>query len=277
MANWQSAATPRIWVFMSNEIKKLERRRKARKKLDELASREEQVLVIHYSCESFYDRPEGQTPRVTSIAVRNYANGQTASFSIHKVAELNHVKFSRIQESYDMLEKEMLSEFYEFMRQHKSYDWVHWNMRDINYGFPALEHRYKILGGEPVELDDSKKFDLSRALVAIYGNAYIAHPRIEKLMDKNKITAKDLMNGQQEADAFEANEYVKLHQSTLRKVDVLANFLGRTLDGSLKTNATWKDMHGFSISILGEYIAKHWIFTLIIGVLGVTGFIYQFL
>ncbi|HHF3232176.1 TPA: hypothetical protein ACPJ2O_003762 [Vibrio diabolicus] len=142
---------------MASEIKKLERRNKARKKLDELAKDEEHVLVIHYSCESFYDRPEGQTPRVTSIAVRNYASGQTASFSIHKVAELKHVEFAEIDKNYDMLEKEMLNEFYEFMKQHKAYFWVHWNMRDINYGFPALEHRFKILGGEPYILDDSKK------------------------------------------------------------------------------------------------------------------------
>ncbi|WP_197517633.1 hypothetical protein [Colwellia sp. PAMC 20917] len=50
---------------MASEIKKLERRNKARKKINELSSKEEHVLVIHYSCESFYDRPEGQTPRVT--------------------------------------------------------------------------------------------------------------------------------------------------------------------------------------------------------------------
>lgn len=96
---------------MASEIKKLERRKKARKKLEELSSNEEHVLIIHYSCESFYDRPEGQTPRVTSIAVRNYASGQTDSFSIHKVAELKHVPFAEIEQNYDMLEKEMLGEF----------------------------------------------------------------------------------------------------------------------------------------------------------------------
>ncbi len=42
------------------------------------------------------------------------------------------------------------------MKQHKAYFWVHWNMRDINYGFPGLEHRFRILGGEPYVLDDSK-------------------------------------------------------------------------------------------------------------------------
>lgn len=47
---------------MSSETKKLARRKKALKRLNELSDNEEHVLVIHYSCESFYDRPEGQTP-----------------------------------------------------------------------------------------------------------------------------------------------------------------------------------------------------------------------
>lgn len=262
---------------MSSEIKKIEKRKKARKKLNELSSREEQVLVIHYSCESFYNRPdEGQTPRVTSIAVRNYESGQTDSFSIHKTAELQHVPFVEISENYDKLEKEMLFEFYEFMTQHKTFDWVHWNMRDINYGFPALEHRFKILGGKPVTLDNSKKLDLSRALVAIYGPGYSSHPRISSLIKKNNITAKDSLDGQGEADAFENKEYVKLHQSTLRKVDVFANFLGRALDGSLKTNATWREIHGVSYKVIGEVISQHWLFTLIVGVVGIAAGVYTF-
>lgn len=261
---------------MSSELKKLAKRNKALKHLEELSSKEEHVLIIHYSCESFYDRPEGQTPRVTSIAVRNYASGQTSSFSIHKVAELKGVAFGDIDAEYDRLEKEMLKEFYHFMSQHKAHDWIHWNMRDINYGFPALEHRFKVLKGKPEELDESRKFDLARALVAIFGNKYIGHPRLVKLMEKNHITDRDLLDGPDEAEAFETKEFVKLHQSTLRKVDVLANILGRLLDGSIKTNATWRDRHGIHPKIILEYIAKHWVFVLITGLVGVSSAVYGF-
>jgi hypothetical protein len=262
---------------VASEIKKLERRRKARKKINELSSKEEHVLVIHYSCESFYDRPEGQTPRVTSIAVRNYESGQTTSFSIHKIAELKHVGFSEIQNNYDMLEKEMLHEFYDYMKHHTSHYWVHWNMRDINYGFPALEHRFKILGGEPYILEDSKKVDLSRVLVALYTNGYAPHPRIIKLMEMNFITPKDLLDGPGEAAAFENKDFVKLHQSTLRKVDVFCNFLGRTLDGNLITKSTWWELNGGSIKAVGEFVSNNWIFTLIVGVIGIAAGIYTFI
>lgn len=261
---------------MSSELKKLAKRNKALKHLEEISSKEEHVLIIHYSCESFYDRPEGQTPRVTSIAVRNYASGQTSSFSIHKIAELKSVAFGDIDTEYDRLEKEMLKEFYQFMSQHKTYDWIHWNMRDINYGFPALEHRFKVLKGKPEELDESRKFDLARALVAIFGNKYIGHPRLVKLMEMNHITARDLLDGPGEAEAFETKEFVKLHQSTLRKVDVLANILSRLIDGSLKTNAMWRDRHGVHPKIVLEYIAKHWVFALVTGLIGVSSALYGF-
>lgn len=90
-------------------------------------------------------------------------------------------------------------------------------------------------------------------------------------MAKNDITRFDFLEGQGEADAFENKEYVKLHQSTLRKVDVLAEILARTMDGSLKTDARWCDQYGVHPIAILEYIAKHWLFTLVVGVFGVLG------
>lgn len=49
----------------------------ARKELDDIWDHPEQVSVIHYSCESFYDRTDGTSPRITSIAIRNLESGQT--------------------------------------------------------------------------------------------------------------------------------------------------------------------------------------------------------
>lgn len=93
-------------------------------------------------------------------------------------------------------------------------------MRDINYGFAALEHRFRVLGGEPFVLPEGKKFDLARALIALYGVSYTGHPRLTTLIEKNHIAHRDFLSGQEEADAFDAQDYIKLHQSTLRKVDI---------------------------------------------------------
>lgn len=248
---------------MASEIEKRRRRKAALQTLEQLGRKEEHVLLVHYSCESFYDRPEGQTPRVTSIAVRNYLSAQTVSFSIHKIAEVEGVDFSDIENNYDRLEKEMLDEFFSFLRERKTHIWVHWNMRDMNYGFPALEHRYRVLGGQPEILEDSQKVDLARLLIALYGARYIGHPRLESLMNENSMTDLNFLTGKEEADAFDNKEYVKLHQSTLRKVDIFSNILGRTLDGSLKTNARWRDTHGVNPTLWVEMAAQHWLFVLI--------------
>jgi hypothetical protein len=70
----------------------------------------------------------------------------------------------------------MFKEFFRFVKVHKSFNWVHWNMRDLNYGFEAIENRYKVLGGKPIIIEDDKKFDLARLLIDIYGVRCMGHP-----------------------------------------------------------------------------------------------------
>lgn len=247
---------------MGQELLKIKQKKNALKKINDLYEKPEIVLLIHYSCESFYDRPNGRTPRITSIAVRKLSSGQTSSFSIHKVAEQKGVTFNEISLKYDDFEKVMLDEFFDFVNSHKDYIWVHWNMRDSNYGFAAIEHRYRVLNGDPIIIEESKKFDLVRHLVDIYGVKYIGHPRLEKLIEKNHISKLQFLSGEEEARAFDDMEYVKLHQSTLRKVDTLANILGRVINRTLKTNAHWRDTSYVNPKVLAEIIKEHWLYTI---------------
>lgn len=255
---------------MGNAIRRLQHRKKALETVSELMAKPEMVVVIHYSCESFYDRTDGSSPRITSIAVRNLATGQTTSFSIHQMAERKKVSHDEIEQNYDRLEKLMLDGFYEYAHSRTSHKWLHWNMRDINYGFPAIAHRYKVLGGQPSEIHESNLVDLARIITAIYGVGYIGHPRLEKLVEKNKITDRDFLSGANEASAFINKEYVKLHQSTLRKVDILANIIERVDNDSLKTNSTWKDLYGNYSEAVGEFLKENWVVSVItfIGTIG---------
>lgn len=68
----------------------------ARKLFREIDTNPQNYLIIHYSCESFYDIKDGHTPRITSIAVYDYSTAQTDSFSIHKMAEKSHVNIDDI-------------------------------------------------------------------------------------------------------------------------------------------------------------------------------------
>jgi hypothetical protein len=88
------------------------RQRAALTALDRLFADAANVWIIHYSCESFYDPPEGRSPRVTSVAVRKLDSGQTVSFSIHQVAERRQIRFDQIEQHYDDLEREMLTAFF---------------------------------------------------------------------------------------------------------------------------------------------------------------------
>lgn len=231
----------------------VEQQRIAEKQFLTLSGKRDQVILIHYSCESFYDTQNGRTPRITSIACRNFGSAQTRSFSIHQISELPEFQACDAWENFDRIERALLDNFFEYVREHAAHAlWVHWNMRDINYGFPAIEHRYKVLGGSPVEVPDGKKYDLARMLVAKYGKRYAGHPRLESIMKINGITDKDFLSGKDEAYAFKDHKFGALHRSTLRKVDVISSLLEAEVSGILKTQAKFWDVHGGSARLIWE-------------------------
>lgn len=244
-----------------------DKHKKARLLFKEIDKNPENYLIIHYSCESFYGIIDGHTPRITSIAVYAYATAQTDSFSIHKTAEKNHVSISDIETHYDELERKMLDDYFSYIKEHKNYKWIHWNMRDINYGFKAIEHRYEVLGGQPTTIEDTNKIDLARLLIQCYGVNYIEHPRMEKLLLFNNIQAKDYLKGADEAEAFAQKEYIKLHQSTLRKVDVFADLLNRAIQGTLKVKTKWYEIYGISPQGIFEFCQERWWIQLIMYIL----------
>ncbi|MDE0085179.1 MAG: hypothetical protein OXU23_05670 [Candidatus Poribacteria bacterium] len=249
---------------MSKASERLRRRREAKKQLIEINKNRNNVLVIHYSCESFYNRVDRTSPRITSIAVRNLATGQTESFSIHQIAERDKkLSIESINSHYNELEKKMLKEFYDHAEKHKNDTWLHWNMRDINYGFAALEHRYKVLGGKPFEIHESCRCDLSLLLYRLYGHDYIEHPRLKNLAEKNSLTHPHFLKGPDEAKAFKNSEYVKLHQSTLCKVGIISYIADWAVDTTLKTNAKLTGIYGNYFVFVMEKIKENWGFVLL--------------
>ena len=146
----------------------------------------------------------------------------------------------------------MLDDFMLFIKDHMRSKWIHWNMREGNYGFQAINHRYEVLGGESVNFPDENKIDLADKVKDIYGDKYIQHPRFYNLVQKNTISDKDFLNGKQEAEAFKSKEYVKLHNSTVRKLNIIHTILERVLDRSLLTDSKWKEIYGIKPTGLFE-------------------------
>ena len=110
-------------------MKRHERRKAGLRALADFFADKYAGRCIHYSCESFYDRLDGPSPRVTSIAVRHYASGQTRSFSIHQVAE-RRGSLDTIHKNYDELEREMLCDFFRYVKEqveaNNNTKWLHW-------------------------------------------------------------------------------------------------------------------------------------------------------
>lgn len=208
------------------------RQREERDRLERLVANSDAVFIVHYACQSF-TKNDGASARVASIAIRNFQSGNTVSYSIHQEIELN-----RYQRNFDALEKSMLEKFFSFIRENKGATFVHWSMRDNTYGFPALEHRYRVLGGSPYELSDHRKLDLALVLMSIYGNNYIPKPSFENLAKRNKLTVANFIPGGQEPHFFEQGEFRAVLQSNLCKVTLIADILQLAADRTLKTDAT---------------------------------------
>ena len=88
-------------------------KKEAEEKLKLITNNKQQVFIIHYSCESFIKHSQ-KTPRISSIAIRNYDTAQTYLFSISKVAEIEHKPIEDLKKCYDELEKKMLGEYFAF-------------------------------------------------------------------------------------------------------------------------------------------------------------------
>lgn len=256
---------------------RLKERRKGLKTLNEIMDNKGKSIVIHYSCESFVTS-NGNTPRITSICLRHLDNAQTKSFSIHLQAQFNQKDFNNLTlQGYDELEKEMLKKFYEYIEKHKKYKYIHWNMRDSNYGFEAIANRYRILGGKAFNIDEDRRYDLPRILSEIYTYNYEVHKPNGKLLNlasRNGITINDALKGKEEAKAFDDKKYLELHKSTLRKVDIIDSIIDTAGKKELKVNSNRIDIYGCTIPGIIEIVRSNWlllffwsVFTYILGVI----------
>jgi hypothetical protein len=235
-------------------------------KIKKLKENNNKTLVIHYSCESFYNA-EGRTPRITSICVKNRGNGEAKAFTIHLQAQFSHINLlEATNDDIDRLEKEMLSEFNNYVKSHSTYSWVHWNMRNASYGFEAISNRSRIVGGEGIYIDDDLKYDLSDILGLIYTYNFVEHKPNGQLLNManlNSISTRDALTGKEEAGAFEQKQYLQLHMSTMRKVEIIDRILKELEQETIKIKSKNKEIFGLSIIGISE-IVKNTPFLLII-------------
>lgn len=197
----------------------------------------DRYYVIHYSSQSLYDGGAGAySPRITSIVVQHYESRQTVSFATHTTAEYLGVPWDEIEARYDEIEKELLTQFYNFARDRREKYWVHWNMRNVTFGFEHLEHRYRVLvGKEPPSIPIEVRLNLNDILKSRYGTDYAPDPRMPSLMDLNGGRVQGFLSGKDESEAFKSKDYIRMNASTISKVAFFVWVIRSTLTGKLKT------------------------------------------
>lgn len=243
--------------------------KKAKELLDYYMKDKSGYAFIHYACQSFYETQEGNSPRIVAICIMYAGNHQIYLFSLASLAEQQSLDLSHCDEkTLDMLERQMLSEFYMFMKNQKHIRyWFHWNMKDQNYGFEAIEQRYRRLNSNKktkFHMDSEKLINISSLLHMRYGENFVSHPRLWSLLQKNSIHPKNLLNGEQEADAYKSKKFSSIDRSVQAKVQVFSEILDRAANQELLTDTKLlRDIYGISIGSILTYVKENWFFGMI--------------
>jgi len=202
-----------------------------------LKKNEEYVYCIHYACEFLNDENANISPRITCIVIVSFKDKKSNEFSIGTTAEKLDISKDDINTNLDLLEKEMLKEYFNFLDLNKNSFWLHWNMNTKNYGFEAIEHRYEVLTKEkaPIQIENHNKKSLSFIIINKYGKEYVNEPYMYNLM---KITSRhrDILNGKDEVLEFHTQNYNKLYKSTLAKAWWIKNIYYELQANKLKLN-----------------------------------------
>lgn len=249
-----------------------DRHKKAKKEIEKIFNKYETYRIIHYSCQSFYRVEIGKTAIITSIAIYSCISDTTKSFDIQSTAEKLKIDYERINEKIEVIERQMLKEFFDYIKEDRQIKYLHWNMRDSQYGFQALSHRYSVLTGEmpEYEIPDSNQINIARLLDEFYRVNYVADPKMENLVKLNpEIKPKFILYGREEADAFDEGRYNELHRSTLSKVRLFNNILIMVSDNKLKESTNKIQAFGLSPQVVFEMLKEKWWWGLITFFLGI--------
>ena len=197
----------------------------------------DRFYIIHYSSQSLYDEGvDGLSPRITSIVVLHFATRQTVSFALHAEAEALGISKDDVESNYDAIEKALLERFYAFLRDRRERYWVHWNMRNLTFGFEHLEHRYRSLcKAEPPSVPVEVRLNLNDILIDRYGPDYASAPRMKNLMLLNGELDVRFLEGAKEAEAFLKKEFIRMHSSTISKVEFFRHVISLAIKGKLRT------------------------------------------
>ncbi len=198
------------------------------------ANRHKRVKFVHYYSSPWVDAQTG-TPRPLMIGVRDFVTGKLDLFAVHTLAELRGFEPSEILGKLDQLEKGILEAFYESIQVNRKMRWVHWGMEGPVWGFPALAHRFRALGGRPPEIPAQRQINLAAALKLTYGAQYAPNPRLPSLAEMNGVNVHGWLWPLEDLQAAtRAAEYTRMTLSLGRQLNVIAEVFALFVTGKLR-------------------------------------------
>jgi hypothetical protein len=191
-------------------------------KIREINSAVNLIKIIHYACESFYivkDRPV----QICCIAISDIRTGQETTFSL--------------TDYQGNSELDLLNDYYKYLSQSRDSKYVHWNMNSSEFGFDAIDKRYKFLTSiePPYKVPNENKYDLDEIIEFAYGADFADHPKLSTLAVINGFVKRHFLSGKEESEKFSNGEFGDIKRSTLEKTKAIKLFFTKFREGSLET------------------------------------------
>lgn len=235
--------------------------------LKNYSEKKDDYIIIHFARQNHFDQRLPKGSRVIAIALYYPASDKTSVYSLQLSAEKRNKDFVNCNcHEQDEIEKSMLDEFFQEVENNKGKIWLHWNMKNDNFGFQFLEKRLEFLGGilnTEMKVEDDKKKNISTLFKQKYGPQYISSinevkGKMYALFEKNSIYDQDLLTGYEEVKEFENGDLIKVELSVISKVKSFEKLIDYAINNELITDCKrWRDIYGLSPSGIAQYVADN--------------------
>lgn len=252
----------------------IKNRKLALKRLKHLIENPSQVLIIHYSQSKTYDEDYGGiSPIISAIVIKSLDGNIEQHFAVQFEADKANIPLEEIEDSYRDLEFRMLKSYNDFVKRHNQYIWLHWDMKNIHYGFETIKHRFeKLFSGlreRYEEIPMNNKFNLRTLIEDMYGeNFAVGADKLASLMKTNNsgIISNSYLSLESENSEFERKNYLSVLNSLDCKVDFIRK--ASLLLNEKKLKVVNKNYYAIYVDTI-----NHPTFTLIGWIVGIVGFI----
>lgn len=252
--------------------------RESNKIISDYVKRKSDYLFIHYARQNCFSDAYEKGPRVVAIGAMNANSEQFVVFSLKKSADKQGKSFFELSDSEkDIIESSMLQDFFEYVENNKDKVWLHWNMKNNNFGFSAIEDRFRMLNGNPIHFEEGKLINISVLLKKKYGINYAKDNiwngktmgRMYDIFILNQITDSNILDGEREIIEYIVKNITSIEQSVLGKLKAFKIIMEKTADNVLKCRGNiLKDVYGLNIMGIARYIQDNALLALLFSILG---------